>query len=115
MVAFINNEMAIFGHTVVNDSRADHALNESNIKHAIGFLSSASDMTDRLRRQIEKCTKSLDPLLEQLSPMHEHQRVDTTLCNEPCSNHGFSEGRAGGQDARIMSEHRICRNELLGA
>src|SRR6266568_3284962 len=109
MVAFVNNKMTVFGHPVVNDVFADQALNERNIEHAIGFLSSASDMTDRPRRQIEKCRKSLNPLFEQLSSMHEHQRVDTTLCNQPCRNHGFPEGSAGGQHASVMSQHGSCR------
>ena len=116
MVAFVNDQMAVFGYTVVNDAFAYQALNERDVNHAVGFLSSASDMTDRLRRQIEKCAKSLNPLLEQLSSMHEHQRVDATLRNQPCGDDGFPERRGGGQNADIMTEHRVCGDSVaLGA
>ncbi len=50
MVALVNDQMAIFGYTVVNHTLAYQALNKRNIKHSIGFLPSASDMTDRRRR-----------------------------------------------------------------
>ncbi len=113
MVAFIDNKMAVVSNAVVNDVFANQPLNERNIKHAVGFPSSASDLADGLRKQIEKCAKPLDPLFEQLSSMHEHQRVDATLGDQPCSDYGFSKGGAGGQNARIVSQHRICRGKLL--
>src|SRR5438309_2100720 len=103
MVTLVDYNMPIFAHSVVNDPLAYKALNKRNVDHAVGLLSSASDMTDRLRRQIKKCAKPLDPLLEQLSSMHEHQCIDPAFCYQPCSNHGFPEGSAGGQNARIMS------------
>jgi hypothetical protein len=30
--------------------------------------------------------------------MHEHECVDLTLCDQPCSNHGLAKGGAGRQD-----------------
>src|ERR1700688_2410207 len=113
MVTFVNNKMTVFGNPVVNDAFADQALNQGDIKHAIWLISSTSDMADRFRRQIKKCTKSFNPLFEQLPSMYEYQRVDAPLCNQPCGNHGFAEGSGGGQDARIMSQHRTSGDELL--
>src|ERR1700730_734493 len=115
MVAFVNNKLTVIGHSVVNDALADQALNERNIKHAIGFISSTCDMTDRLWSQVEKCAKLLNPVLEQLSSMHEHQRVDAPLCNQPCGNYGFAEAGGGGQNTRIMSQHRASCGKLLSA
>src|ERR1700719_990922 len=46
MMAFVNNQMAIFGHTVVHCPLANQALNERDINHAAGFASSAANVTD---------------------------------------------------------------------
>src|ERR1700694_5417601 len=73
MVALVDNDVAVFAHPVVNYTFAYQTLNKRNIKQAGWLLSSASDMTDRLRRQIQECTQTFNPLLEQLSSMHEHQ------------------------------------------
>ena len=45
--------------------------------------------------------------------MHEHQRVDTALCNEPRRDHGFAERRGGREDTRFMFQHRVGGNLLL--
>ena len=96
MVAFVNNQLAVFCRTVVDNAFANQALNERDINHAAGFASPAANITDRIRTQIEKCVKPLDPLFEQLPSMHKHQRVDTTLRNQPCSNHCFPKSGASG-------------------
>jgi len=38
--------------------------------------------------------------------MHEHQRVDTALCNEPRRDHSFAERRGGRKDTHFMFQHR---------
>src|SRR5258707_13030576 len=113
MVAFVNDQNAIFGYTVVHNAFANQALDEPDIKSATEFPSSASNIADRLRGHLQERVDSLNPLLEQLSAMHKHQRVNTTLRNQPCSNDRFPECSAGGQNTYVMTEHRSCCGELL--
>src|SRR5262249_1019791 len=112
MVAFVDYHLAIFAHAVVNYALAHEALDKRDIDHAVRFLSSSPDMTDCRPRQIEKSAKPLDPLFEQLTPMHENQCVDVSLCNEPRSNPRFPERCTGRQYARLMCQHRVCRRYL---
>ena len=55
----------------------------------------------------------LDPLVEQLTPMDEHERVDAALCDEPGGDHGLAERRRGGQHAGLVRQHRVGRGLLL--
>ena len=45
----------------------------------VGCPSPAADATDGLRWHVEECRESLDPLVHELSPVHEDQRVDAAL------------------------------------
>ena len=58
--------------------------------------------------------ESLDPLVEQLTPMHEHERVDAALGDQPGGDHRLAERRRGGQHAGLVRQHRVCRGLLLG-
>ena len=95
-MAFVDYDVPIFAHPVVDNALAHEALHKRNIDHAAGFLSAASHITNCRLRQIKKSAKPLDPLLEQLASMHQHQCIDAAFCNQPRSNDGFSESRAGG-------------------
>ena len=73
----------------------------------------AADATDRLRRESEERRQPLDPLVEQLPPMHEHQRIDAALGDEPGRDDCLAERRRGGQHAGVVRQHRLCRELLL--
>ena len=98
MMAFIDNQMAIAGGAVVYNATPNHALNKCNINDAAGFAPHNADISDRFPRRIEKCGQPLDPLLEQLAPMHQDQRIDAPLRDQPCGDDGFSERSGRGQD-----------------
>ena len=72
----------------------------------VGFLSAASDSADGFWRQTEKRRQSFHPLFQQLAAMHEDQRVDAALGDEPRSDHGLAEGGRGGQNAGVVGQHR---------
>ena len=114
MVAFVHNEMAVIAHAILDDALADQALDDRDIQRAGQLPLAAADPANRLRRQAEKRRQSLDPLFQQLPAMHENQRVDAALGNEPCRHDGFSESRRGGQNARVVGQHRSGGGLLLG-
>ena len=45
--------------------------------------------------------------------MHEDQRIDAALGNEPRGNHGLSKGGRGRQNARVVGQHRAGGGLLL--
>ena len=46
--------------------------------------------------------------------MHEHERVDAALCDEPGGDDCLAKRRRGGQHAGVVRQHRLCRRLLLG-
>ena len=50
----------------------------------------------------------LDPLVEQLPPMHEHERVDAALGDQPGGDDRLAERRRGGQHAGLVRQHRVA-------
>jgi hypothetical protein len=48
-----------------------------------------------------------------LAPLHEHQRVDAALRDQPGSNDRLTECRRSGQDAGIVLQHRLGSDLLL--
>ena len=76
MVAFVDDNLTVVGDAIVNSPFAHEALKQRNIQHSGKFLSSTSNSTYRFLRQVEKITKSLKPLIEQLLSVHQYERTD---------------------------------------
>lgn len=47
--------------------------------------------------------------------MHQDERTDAALGNQPRGHHGLSERRGGCQHSRVMRKHGLGSNGLLGA
>jgi hypothetical protein len=60
-------------------------------------------MSDRLGWQIQKHAEAFLPLVEQLLPVNDHQRVHFALRNQPCRNGGLPECRRSAQDAFVLA------------
>ena len=90
VMALVDDYMAVLGDAVIDDALSDETLNNANVDVSSRSTSSAADSTDCFRRDVEKCRQPLDPLIEQLAPMNEHERVDTALSNEPRGDHGLA-------------------------
>ena len=74
----------------------------------MGLLSPAADAADGLRGQVEERREPLDPLVQQLPAMDEHQRVDAAAGDQPGGDHGLAERRRGGQHAGVVRQHRAA-------
>jgi len=114
MMAFIDNQVAIAGDAIVY-TPPNHALNKRNINDAAGFAPPTADITDRNPAENRECRKPLDPLLEQLAPMHQISVLTAPLRDQPCGDDGFSETPWWRQDAVVMAKNRTRRDGLLGA
>ena len=102
--------MPVARDLIVHHALADKTLDEGHVEAAGRFLAAAADRSDFLRRQVQKACQSLHPLLEQLFAMHEHQRVDPALRDEPRRQHGLAEGGRRGNYAGVVGDKcRGCR------
>ena len=114
VMAFVDDHVAVVGDAIIDDTLPDEALNDGDVEQPGRSASPAADSTDRLRGHAEERREPLDPLVEQLPPMHEHERVDAALGDEPGGDDGLAERGRGGQHAGLVRQHRVCRRLLLG-
>src|SRR5262245_21614927 len=113
MVALIYDQMAVFADAIGDDTIAHETLYERNIERPVRLAASTSDSTNRAFVDIQKRRQSLNPLIEQLPAMHEHQSVHATLRNQPGSNDCFAECGSRGQYTGLMAQHRVCSRLLF--
>ena len=45
--------------------------------------------------------------------MHDHERVDAALCDQPGGDHCLAKGRCGSQDAGVVRQQRLRRRLLI--
>ena len=113
MVAFVDDHVAVIGHDVRDHALSDQALNDADV-HPPGRPSSASaDATDRFGRHVEERRKALDPLVEQLPPMHQHECVDAALRDEPRGDDGLAKCGGRGQDPCVMAQDGLSSGLLF--
>ena len=73
----------------------------------------AANAADRLHRKVEELGQAFDPLVQELPPMHEDERVDAAQGDQPGSDDCLAERRRGGQDTSFVLQHRVGRAHLL--
>ena len=80
-MAFIHYEKAIVTDTILDDALPYKALNDGHVDATRRPVPATTDATDLFLCQPEKCRQSLDPLVQQLSPMNNNQSVHATRCD----------------------------------
>ena len=109
VMTLVDDQVAVVGHAIIDDALPDEALNDRDVEQSGRPASPAADATNRLRGHAEERRESLDPLIEQLTPMDEHQRVHAALGDEPRGDDRLAERRRGGQHAGVVRQHRVGR------
>ena len=114
VVTFVDDHVPIVTDAIVHDAFADEALNDGHIDAA----RSACVRPPPIRPidfagTFRNVGETLDPLIQELPPMHEHQRIHAALGDQPGRDDGLAERRRGGQDAGVVLQHRLGRERLL--
>jgi len=81
MVAFIDDHLPVVANAVVDNTFTNEALNDGDIEQPSRCVSATADSANRLGRYVQESRETLDPLVEELPSMHEHQRADAALCD----------------------------------
>ena len=113
MVTLVHDDLAVLRHAILDDALVDQALNHGHVQRTGCLLVAASYAANRLGRQTEEHRQPLDPLLQQLAAMHEDQRIDAALGDQPGGNDRLAEGGRGRQNARFMPQHLLGDGRLL--
>ncbi len=114
MVAFVDHEVAVVRHAVVDDSLAHQALNHGDIEQPGWPVSPAADTADRSCGDVQERGKPVDPLIEQLPSMNEDESVHAALGNEPRGNDGLAEGSGSRQHSGVVPQHGVRGGLLFG-
>src|SRR5690348_6500541 len=113
MVALVDDHVAVVGHDVRNHALADETLNDADVNPPSWSTSASTDATERFGMYIEKRRKAFDPLIEQLAPMHQHERVYAALRDEPGSDNRLAKRGGRRQDANLVAKHGVGCGPLL--
>src|SRR5438309_10698689 len=105
--------MPISCDAIMHYAFADETLDQRHIELAAEALFAATQASDTVYRKVEECGKALNPLLEELLAMHEHERVHATLRYEPGGQNCFSKSSSRGQHSSVMGSKRCCSGLLL--
>src|SRR5436190_22610788 len=106
MVAFIDDEVPVPVDTIVDHSLLDQALNDGYVDNSGWRVSSTTDATNGFPRPAEECRQALDPLIEKLAPVHEHEGIHPAPGNERGSDDRLAERRGRRQYAGVVLRQR---------
>lgn len=112
-MTFIDNEVAVLGDAVIHGPVSDETLHESDVEFAAEFPPAAAKSADGFRREFQERFQPFNPLFHQLFPMHEDERVDGALGDEPCGDNRLSERRRCRKRSYIEAHHGLNRCPLF--
>ena len=130
MVAFVHNDHPVFPHPRVDLAVADQRLQHRDVHKSCGCVFAAADLPNQaafalpasalgLRRQLfvdpQELRKRRLPLVEQRLGVHQNQRVDTALRDQPGRDHRFAEGRRSAENSITARQQSVRRGLLVWA
>ncbi|PTW96677.1 hypothetical protein C8N33_1247 [Pararhodobacter aggregans] len=107
VVAFIDDQLAVVSHDVVDYAVSDQALDKRHVNHACRFPPSTANCADLLGVDLKEGLQPLNPLVEKFTTMHQNQRVSGAMSNQGRRDDGFAEGCGRGKHASIMRDERL--------
>ncbi len=87
MVAFVDHEMAVSGHQVVDLASAPQALDHPDIDDAARLTHVAADPTDGGGRQIGERPETGEPLVHQQAAVNRDEGLGPARGNDGCRDH----------------------------
>ena len=115
MVAFVHDQEAVVGHSVVHLALLHQALHQSNVQHSRKLFAPSAQTTDAIVADVQKFPQPVEPLLKQLLAMHNDQCVDPSLGDQPCGHHRLAERCGGSQNPGVMGQHGLRCHFLIWA
>ena len=111
-MAFVHHEMSIIGHDIGYLTLPHQTLDGCDVDETCRPFPSAPNDSNASGVDIEKGAQPLYPLIQQLLPVHQNQRVRVSLGYEPACDHGLTEGGRGREHSGVV-RHESIRGFLL--
>lgn len=102
IMAFINDDMAVISDQIGNNATPNQALYDSEIDDACWFFLSAVYDANFVWFNVQKDTKTCDPLIKQLAAMNEDESVSISCSDHLCRDNGLAE-RSGREHPDLVS------------
>ena len=102
VMALVDNQMSVVRHQISHDITAHQTLQHGHVNHTAGIAFTASNPSDCGVLKIEKSPELHDPLVHELSPMHEHQRVYASFRNHRRRDNSFAESCCRSENASLV-------------
>ena len=94
--------MTVIADEIVDLAVAHEALDQGYVDAPRQLALAASDGANAGTVDRQEGLQPLAPLVDQLPPMHEHERVEAACCDHAGADHGFTESCRGGEHAEIV-------------
>lgn len=114
VMALVNDDVAIVGDAIIDHALLGEALYEGDIDRPRRASASTAHPADRFRRETEERREPLDPLVEELASVDEHERVHPASGDQPSGDHRLAERGGCCQHTRVVRHHRLGSGHLLG-
>ena len=115
MVALVNDQIAVIANDVTDNSFLDQALDHGHIEIPVRFMLTTAKLPDVFWWDAKKLTQGLNPLIEQLPAMHNHQCVHLPFCDQISSYDSFTKGSRGCQHAHFVLQQAVGSLLLFAA
>jgi hypothetical protein len=107
VMTLIHDHLTVLRHEVLHLIFSIQALDDGDINAPCPVWFPAANMPDRFCWHVQEHAEALDPLIEQLLPVHHHERVDLALRNQPRGYRCLSESCGSTQNPVVV------RNDLV--
>ena len=114
MVAFVNDDVAVLRHQILDLTLSMETLDNCDVDDAALFCLPSADLADRIDRQIEERGEPFTPLIQKLSSMNQYQCVCSVAPRSETRRQRFSESRPCAQHAFVVLQESLQRHPAAG-
>ncbi|MNJ71878.1 hypothetical protein D3C77_684720 [compost metagenome] len=114
-MTLIHDDLPVVFHLLTDFALPRQGLHHGNIDDACRLSLTTAYGADRRFVCTQKSLQPFLPLLEQLRPMHQHQRVHSTPGNQCRSCDGFTKSSWCTEDTGVVLQHAFESSLLIQA
>jgi hypothetical protein len=75
VMTLVNDDVSVGGYEIVDPTLPHQTLDHGDIEGAVGLAAATADLADLRHLDVHEHRQASDPLLHQLGPMNQNQRV----------------------------------------
>ena len=114
MVTFVDDDVSVPGHEIIDLPLSDEALDHRHIEAAVRFTFAPAHLTHVLLIDSEEHRELRDPLVEKVLAVDEDQRAPSALRDQVGAENGLPDARRADEHAKVMRQQRVDRILLYG-